>query len=50
MVPPYIGRGSPRTYPPVIAPTKPLRTLGFVSRGSICGELALCEYIGLTYW
>ena len=30
MVPPYMGRVMPRTYPPIIVTTHPLKTLGFV--------------------
>ena len=49
MVPLYIDRGRPCTYPGIVR-TDPLRTLGFVVRGNMCGELASCKYIGLTCW
>ena len=46
----YMGRGRSHEYLPGIVPTRPLITLGFVARGSMQGDFALCKYMGLSCW
>ena len=43
MVPPYMGRGRPHTYPPGIVSTNPIIKLVFVARGSTLGEFDSCK-------